>query len=98
MATMLTNKLCKACEDGNIIIVEQLLASGATPNFASSGNGYRYPLHYAADSGHVDIVNLLLQARLNLLNSCTVSYRTSTHYWLQALAVCAVGQFVSLLT
>ncbi|CDJ36219.1 uncharacterized protein EMH_0041020 [Eimeria mitis] len=58
---MLTAKLCKACEDGDIKEVEELLASGATPNFAPSGSGHRYPLHYAATSGHVEIVKLLLQ-------------------------------------
>ncbi|CDI85781.1 hypothetical protein, conserved [Eimeria praecox] len=58
---MLTAKLCKACEDGDVKEVEELLASGATPNFAPSGNGYRYPLHYAATSGHTEIVKLLLK-------------------------------------
>ncbi|CDJ52248.1 hypothetical protein, conserved [Eimeria brunetti] len=58
---MLTAKLCKACENGNVEEVEELLDCGATPNFALSGNGYCYPLHYAATSGHAEVVKLLLQ-------------------------------------
>ncbi|CDJ58048.1 Ankyrin-3, related [Eimeria maxima] len=58
---MLTAKLCKACEAGDVREVEELLMSGATPNFAPSGNCYRYPLHCAASSGHAEIVKLLLQ-------------------------------------
>lgn len=66
---MLTAKLCKACEDGDLKEVQELLESGATPNFASNGKCYRYPLHYATTSGHVDIVKLLLEVGLQLPSS-----------------------------
>ncbi|KAL8450602.1 hypothetical protein Emed_002474 [Eimeria media] len=72
---MLTNKLCKACGNGDVALVEQLLESGATPNFASCGNGYRYPLHYAADRGDVEIVKLLLQ------NEAAVDPQESSNAW-----------------
>lgn len=81
---MLTNKLCKACEDGDIVEVEHLLASGATPNFASSKNGYKYPLHYAAAGGRVEIVKLLLQACPRKLMSvvlvCRCLAELKTHF------------------
>lgn len=83
-STMLTAKLCKACEGGNVREVEELLASGATPNFAPSGNGCRYPLHYAATGGHVEIVKLLLQVRA----PCSPRHGSSVDFsWLRSVAL-----------
>lgn len=58
---MLTNRLCKACEEGNLEEVNWLLESGASPNFSASGSSHWYPLHFAAANGHVDIVKTLLK-------------------------------------
>lgn len=72
---MLTSRLCKACEEGNLAEVEEVLSSGASPNFASCGVGYQYPLHYAATRGHAHIVEVLLQ------NDAAVDPVESSNAW-----------------
>jgi Ankyrin repeats (3 copies) len=62
--------LCRACLCGNEVLVQELLATGA--NALQPGNGARTPAHYAAKSGNVEILELLVNehnADLELLDS-----------------------------
>ncbi|UJR11048.1 hypothetical protein I4U23_015232 [Adineta vaga] len=70
----LTKRLCKAAEDGNLALVENLLTTTkANPNGLS--DEFVNPLHEACLAGHLSIVKLLLQYNVNI-NAKTASEST----------------------
>lgn len=52
--------LIHACETGNALLVERLLAAGAKPGFAAKNSAT--PLHSAVKTGRSDLVETLMQA------------------------------------
>lgn len=61
--------LFKGCQEGDLEQVKAALASGVSPNVRDAENWM--PLHYAAENGFEEIINLLLEAgaNVNALNS-----------------------------
>ena len=53
--------LFDAARHGQLEVVKQLLAQGADPNVRESGDN-TYPIHWAAASGHIEVVRALLDA------------------------------------
>lgn len=62
--------LYKASAEGNVTLVNSLLASGGKPNFINISDGQKTSLHIAAENGHSGIVELLLKNGAEI--NCTV--------------------------
>ncbi|CAF0768133.1 unnamed protein product [Adineta ricciae] len=81
----LTKRLCKAAEDGNVELVENLLTTtNANPNGMSEE--FVNPLHEACLAGHLPVVKLLLQSNVNI-NGKTASESTRYNTPLHCAAV-----------
>jgi hypothetical protein len=58
--------LLEAAKDGNIAAVKQHIAAGTDVNAKDAGWGDLTPLHYAAQKGHKEIIELLIANGVNV--------------------------------
>jgi uncharacterized protein len=80
LPTAVNFDLYKASAEGNVTLVESLLASGGKPNFINISDGQKTSLHIAAENGHAEIVGLLLRngAEINCIVGTTKVIISST--------------------
>ncbi|XP_064027599.1 histone-lysine N-methyltransferase EHMT1 isoform X8 [Pogoniulus pusillus] len=64
-----------SARQGELQKVLLMLVDGIDPNFKMENQNKRTPLHAAAESGHVDICHMLIQAGANI-DSCSEDQRT----------------------
>ena len=67
---LLTGQMLDSCNTGDLKIVKELLKAGVNPN--GKKNSWT-PLHYAARNNHVEIVKVLIKAKVDLNAKATYS-------------------------
>jgi ankyrin repeat protein len=59
-------RLVDAAETGDTTMVRELLAAGVDVNFSTEGGGGRTAIYMAAMEGHLEVVNILIDARADV--------------------------------
>ena len=82
LPTAVNYDLYKAAANGNLTLVDSLLAKGGKPNFINIAEGQRTSLHIAAENGHSEVVGLLLRngAEINCIVGTTKVITMSTDF------------------
>ena len=82
LPTAVNFDLYKASSEGNVTLVNSLLASGGKPNFINISDGQKTSLHIAAENGHAEIVGQFLRngAEINCIVGTTKVITSSTLY------------------
>lgn len=89
LPTAVNFDLYKASAEGNVTLVNSLLASGGKPNFINISDGQKTSLHIAAENGHAEIVGLLLRngAEINCIVGTTKVITSSEDGYISTISL-----------